>query len=276
MADEKETRSVVITGSSKGIGLGLAKVFLAEGCSVALSSFEPEELKTIHKTLADEYGSDRVIECKCDVSNIDEMQELWDKAKTTFGKIDIWINNAAVVNEFLDLWEVDPKEISTIVNTNVVGLLYGVRTAMKGMLDQGFGALYNFYGFGSNDERKPAGLTTYGATKRSVRYITECLIEETKDLPITVGALMPGTVITDFILKVIRSSPKESHDAMVKGFNIGADTVETVTDFLAKEVLKNTTHGAEINWLTEEKFMARLKDPYYQNRDLFKELNIKL
>jgi short-subunit dehydrogenase len=215
MADEKETRSVVITGSSKGIGLGLAKVFLAEGCSVALSSFEPEELKTIHKTLADEYGSDRVIECKCDVSKIDEMQELWDKAKTAFGKIDIWINNAGVVNEFLDLWEVDPKEISTIVNTNVVGLLYGVRTAMKGMLDQGFGALYNFYGFGSNDERKPAGLTTYGATKRSVRYITECLIEETKDLPITVGALMPGTVITDFILKVIRSSPKEGHDAMV-------------------------------------------------------------
>jgi short-subunit dehydrogenase len=276
MADEKKTRSVVITGSSKGIGLGLAKVFLAEGCSVALSSFEPEELKTIHKTLANEYGSDRVIKCKCDVTKIEEVEALWKTAKDAFGKIDIWINNAGVVNEFLDLWEVNPKEISTIINTNIVGLLYGVRTAMKGMMDQGFGALYNFYGFGSNDERKPAGLTTYGATKRSVRYITECLIEETKDMPITVGALMPGTVITDFILKVIRSSPKEGHDAMVKGFNIGADTVETVTDFLAKEVLKNTTHGAEINWLTEEKFMARLKDPYYQNRDLFKELNIKL
>ena len=92
MANEKEARSVVITGSSKGIGLGLAKVFLTEGCSVALSSFEPKELKAIHKTLADKYGEDKVIQYKCDVTNIDEMQGLWDTAKTAFGKIDIWIH----------------------------------------------------------------------------------------------------------------------------------------------------------------------------------------
>ena len=107
MADKKETRSVVITGSSKGIGLGLAKVFLAEGCFVALSSFEPEELKAIHKTLADEYGEDKVVQCKCDVTKIEEVETLWKTAKDAFGKVDIWINNAGVVNEFLDLWEVD-------------------------------------------------------------------------------------------------------------------------------------------------------------------------
>ncbi len=276
MANENDNalKSVVITGSSKGIGLGLAKVFLAEGCAVALSSFDNKELMTVHEGLAEQYGSDKVTAYKCDVTKIDEVEGLWKAAADAFGKVDIWINNAGVTNAFLDLWEVDPQEITTIINTNIVGVLYGVRVAMRGMQAQGSGALYNFYGFGSNNERKPSGLTTYGATKRSVRYITECLIEETKDSPILVGALMPGTVITDFILKVMKSAPKgQDYDQMVKGFNIGADTVETVTDFLAKEVLKNTTHGAEINWLTEEKFMARLKDPYYQNRDLFSEMD---
>ncbi len=269
-------KSVAITGSSKGIGLGLAKVFLAEGCQVALSSFARDEVIAAHKELAARYGEDRVIWNECDVTNIEQVEGLWKATKDAFGKVDIWINNAGIVNDIHPLWDVDPEEVRRVVNTNVVGTLYGIRAAMHGMTEQGHGAIYNFYGFGAGDEKKPAGLTCYGSTKRSIRYINECLVEETKDSPIQVGALMPGTVITDFILKVLRSTPKEEYDQMVKGFNIGADTVEDVTDYLAKEVLKNKEHGAEINWLTQEQFMKRLNDPYYQNRDIFSGIKDKL
>ncbi|MFC1670466.1 SDR family NAD(P)-dependent oxidoreductase [Spirochaetota bacterium] len=267
-------KSVVITGSSKGIGLGLAKEFLKAGCSVALSSFEKEDLEAVYNTLAKEYGDDKVAQYKCDVTKIDEVEGLWKEAKDKFGTVDIWINNAGVTNAFLDLWEVDPAEVSTIVNTNLVGTFYGVRVAMHGMMEQGSGAIYNFYGFGAGDERKPAGLTTYGTTKRAIRYMTECLIEETKESPIQVGSLMPGTVITDFLYKVLRSTPKEGRDEMVRGFNMFGDTVETVTEFLAKEVLANTEHGAEISWMTPEKAQARMKDPFYQKRDLFSTLDL--
>ena len=269
-------KSVVITGSSKGIGWGLANVFLAEGCQVVISSFAREEVIAAHKAFAEKYGEDKVIWNECDVTKIEQVEQLWQDAVKAFGKVDIWINNAGIVNDIHPLWDVEPEEVSRVVNTNVVGTLYGVRVAMHGLMKQGHGALYNFYGFGSGDQKKPAGLTCYGSTKRAVRYITECLIEETKDSPILVGALMPGTVITDFIFKVLRSTHKEEYDQMVKGFNIGADSVEDVTDFLAKEVLKNTEHGAEINWLTEEKFMERLKDPYYQKRDIFSDIKDKL
>ncbi len=274
MAHDKDVKSVVITGSSKGLGLALAKVFLAEGCAVMLSSFEQSDLAAVHATLAAQYGEDKVAQYKCDVTKFDEVQGLWNAAMEKFGKVDIWINNAGITNAFLDIWEVEPAEMSAIINTNIIGTLYGIRTAMHGMLEQGGGAIYNLYGFGSHDERKPAGLTTYGCTKRSIRYLTECLVEETKDTPILVGALMPGTIITDFIIKILKSSPKEDYEQMVKGFNISADTPETVADFLAKEVLKNKTNGAEITWMTAEKFKQRMADPFYLKRDLFSDLDI--
>ena len=268
--------SIVITGRSKGIGWGLANVFLAEGCQVTISSFAREEVIAAHKAFAEQYGEDRVIWNECDVTKIAQVEALWEDAVKAFGKVDIWINNAGIVNDIHQLWDVEPEEVARVVNTNVVGTLYGVRVAMRGLMEQGHGTLYNFYGFGSQDEKKPAGLTCYGSTKRAVRYITECLMEETKDGPVKVGALMPGTVITDFIFKVLRSTPKEEYDQMVKGFNIGADTIEDVTEFLAKEVLKNDEHGTVINWLTQEQFMARLEDPYYQNRDIFSDIKDKL
>ena len=275
MAQEKDSKSVVITGSSKGLGLAMAKVFLAEGCAVAVSSFEKQETEAAAKELAAQYGSDKVIAYACDVTKYDEVEGLWKAAQDAFGKVDIWINNAGICSEFLDIWEVEPAETSAIINTNIVGTLYGIRVAMNGMQKQGGGAIYNLYGFGSHDERKPAGFTTYGCTKRAIRYLTECMAEETKDSPIIVGGLMPGTIITDFIFKILKSSPKEDHDQMVRGFNISADTPETVADFLVPEVLKNTTNGAEIAWMTAEKFQQRMKDPYYLNRDLFADLDLK-
>ncbi len=53
-----------------------------------------------------------------------------------------------------------------------------------------------------------------------------------------------------------------------------ADTVETVSEFLVEEILKNNKNGAGINWMTEEKFKARMQDPYYQKRDLFSDLKL--
>jgi NAD(P)-dependent dehydrogenase (short-subunit alcohol dehydrogenase family) len=275
MTQKKNIKSVVITGSSKGLGLALAKVFLREGCVVAVSSFEKQETEAAAKELAAQYGSDKVIACACDVTKYDEVEGLWNAAVDAFGRVDIWISNAGICSEFLDIWEVEPDETSAIINTNIVGTLYGIRVAMNGMLKQGGGAIYNLYGFGSHDERKPAGFTTYGCTKRAIRYLTECMAEETKDSPIIVGGLMPGTIITDFIFKILKSSPKEDHDQMVRGFNISADTPETVADFLVPEVLRNTTNGAEITWMTAEKFQQRMKDPYYLNRNLFAGLDLR-
>jgi len=267
-------KSIVITGSSKGIGLGMALEFLKNGCTVMVSSRKQADVDTAVKGFSAQFGAEKVMGLTCDVTDITQMQALWDAAAAKFGKVDIWINNAGAVNTTLPVWEVDPNEIKTVINTNIVGHLYGVRVAMQGMLKQNFGQIYNFYGFGSGDEKKPVGLGVYGTTKRAIRYLTELLIEEVKDTPIQIGSLMPGTVITELMIKTISTMPIQERTMLKKNFNIVGDTVETVALFLVEEILKNNKNGAIINWMTEEKFKARLKDPYYQTRDLFSELKL--
>ncbi len=267
-------KSVVITGSSKGIGLGMCREFLKRGCSVLISSRKKDDVDAAVKNFSAQFGPDKVIGITCDVTDIIQVQALWDAAAEKFGIVDIWVNNAGATNTTLPLWEVDPQEIKTVINTNIVGHLFGVKVAMKGMLKQGFGQIYNFYGFGSNDDKKPAGMGVYGTTKRAIRYITELLIEEVKDMPIQVGSLMPGTVITELMIKAIATMPAQEREMLKKGFNIVGDSVETVSLFLVDEILKNNKNGAVINWMPEEKFKARMQDPYYQNRDLFSELKL--
>ena len=266
--------TVVITGSSKGIGKGMAREFLQRGCNVVISARTQSTVDATVGELAAQFDADRVVGTTRDVTDIDQVQALWDLAVRTFGAVSHWINNAGMISDNRRFWEVEPDEMKTVILSNIIGHMYGVRVAMHGMEQQGSGAIYNFYGFGCNDEKQPAGMVTYGITKRAIRYMTECLIEETKDSPILIGSLMPGTVITDLMLKTIRTMPAGQREQLKKSFNIVADTVETVAPYLVEEILKNTTHGAEINWMPMEKFQARLKDPFYQSRDLFSEIDV--
>ncbi len=271
-------KTIVITGSSTGIGLGLAKQFLKKECAVVLSSFAKQELDAAADQVASEFGRDNILAYPCDVTRLDELQGLWDAAVKKFGKVDVWINNAGISNSISPTFKVSPKELSAVVNTNIVGTMYGVRVAMDGMTAQGNGAIFNFYGHGSWDEMAPPGLTVYGTTKRAVRYYTEALIGETKDSPVLVGWMMPGLVMTDFVVKVVQSVPEgPPREQVKKMISVVADTVDTVTPWLAEEALKNVangTHGAEINYMPPEKLEARKKDPFYLKRDLFEGMDI--
>lgn len=263
-------KSVVITGSTKGIGLGLAREFLKRKCFVVLSGRNKDKLEQEVKYLGKEFGEDKIIGQICDVININQMQALWDTGKQKFGKVDIWINNAGITNTSKLLWELDTAEISPVINTNITGLIYGSHVALKGMTEQGSGQIYNMEGFGSDDMVLP-GMTVYGTTKRAVRYFTESLIEETKDTPVQIGTLSPGIVVTDFMLDNLKKMPKEKLEETKAIFNILADKVETITPFLVENILKNDKSGTRISWLTKEKTDSRFKNESYLTRDLISE-----
>lgn len=269
-------KSVVITGSTKGIGLGMAEEFLKHGHAVTLSSRSTKVVAEEAQRLGRSHGDDKILGHPCDVSDISQVQSLWDAAHRRFGKIDVWINNAGLTNSVRKAWELDPAEIQAVINTNLLGLMYGCQIAVQGMLKQGFGQIYNFLGHGSTDELRPGGLTLYGTTKRAVRYFTEALIEETRGTPVQIGFLNPGTVITDLIVKVMKSMPEAERQQLIKSFNIVADTVETVAPFLVEGILNNKETGAKIEWMTIEKFKQRQTIEYYQKRDLFKDFEKQL
>ena len=266
-------KNVIITGSSKGIGLGLATEFLKHGCNVMLSSYAPAELDQVHADLQQTYGVERVSARACDVTRLDEVQALWDATQHAFGTVDIWMNNAGIANTTRPYWELDPAEIPRVVSTNLVGVMYGSQVALKGMLDQGMGQIYNSEGFGS-DDMFVKGLCVYGASKRGLRYFTEALAEEVKESPVVVGTISPGIVLTDFLIDDMRKMDPELLETTKTVYNCLADTVDVVTEFLVAEVLANTENGRRIQWLTDEKAASRFEDPAYYERDLFSQFGL--
>ncbi len=263
-------KRVVITGSSRGIGRGLAREFLRGGHRVVVSGSGAQSTERAVAALGEEFGPDRVAGVPCDVTDADQVQVLWYQAFAILGGIDIWINNAGVTAPAKPFWEVDLGSIQQAVDINLRGTLNGCHVAMRGMRTQGGGHIYNMEGFGS-DDRKQRGLATYGSTKRAVRYLNQALAKEAKDGPVKVCALSPGIVITDFILGQARHSESAERWEQSKGiFNIIGDRVETVTPWLVEQMLREPANGKLIAWMTGPKLLYRfLASRIGKGRDLF-------
>jgi NAD(P)-dependent dehydrogenase (short-subunit alcohol dehydrogenase family) len=258
---------VVITGSTRGIGHGMADAFLARGFSVTISGRTAAAVEAAVSALASRHDTGRILGQACDVREFDQVQALWDSAVQHFGRVDIWINNAGVAHGQTDFWDHTPAKIRSVVETNVVGAMYGAKVALKGMLDQGFGSFYNMEGLGS-DGRQVEGLSLYGATKYGLAYLTDALIEETKGTDLVVGALQPGMVATDLLTGQYEGRPEEWERAR-KVFDLLADRVETVAPWMVDKVLGNTKTGARFKWLTPWRLAGRFLSAPFRKRDVF-------
>ena len=266
-------KTIVITGSSKGIGFGLAENFLKLGHQVVLNGRGEDSLDRAIMTLADNHPRQRIAGITGDMGIYNQVIDLWDFAVERFKDVDIWINNAGTAQAQAAFWELEPELIEDLVQTNIIGAMYGARVALAGFQNQGWGAFYNMEGLGS-DGRRVEGLTLYGTSKRALNYLTNSLAAEVKDTEIIVGAISPGMVLTDLILKRYRGRPWEEWESARRIFNILADHVETVTPYLAERVLKNSKNGARIQWLTPKKVFWRFLTAGFSKRDLFKDLDL--
>lgn len=264
-----ENKVVVITGSTRGIGYGLADAFLAKGCSVTVSGRGGEAVEKTVTRLRSRHEAGRVFGCPCDVSRPEQVRVLWDESIRQFGRVDIWVNNAGWSGDEGMVWERPGEEVAAIAETNILGTVYGAQAAMRGMLTQGFGAIYNMEGMGS-DGRKHAGLTMYGTSKYAIHYFSESLALEAKGTPVIVGSLRPGMVVTDMIVDRYKNRPEEWERAK-KIFNIIADSVENVSPWLVERMLTNRKNGAVLSYSSGLKLLWRFATSRFFRRDLFSQ-----
>ncbi|MBN8581147.1 MAG: SDR family oxidoreductase [Anaerolineae bacterium] len=259
------SKVIVITGSTKGIGYGLAEEFLKLGQRVVVSGRKQDALDQAVAKLSVAY-TDKVVGCLCDVSKLEDHERLFAFAKEKFGRVDYWINNAGVAHQQRNLWELSNEVVETVVKSNVLGSLYGTRTAYNGMMAQGGGWIYNFEGFGSNGNVRE-GITLYGMTKAAIAFMGKSLAVELKDSPVKTGLIQPGMVITDMVTGQY-SDPQEF--AKVKPiFNIIASRLEDVVPVLAEKILTNETNGARIDFLPRWKLMMRFFTAPFVKRNVF-------
>lgn len=263
-------RHVVITGSTRGIGYGMADALLARGQRVTICGRKNENVQDAAQELLQKYPQGEVFGCAADVTDYEQLADLWNQAHAHFGVVDIWINNAGLGNPQLDFYQHPPERIATLVQTNLLGTMYGSKVAIEGMLKQGHGFIYNMEGLGSNG-RRVDGLTLYGTTKYGMRYLNGGLIKEMKDTPVKVGSISPGMVVTDLLVGQYQERPAEEWTSVKRVFNILADKTETVTPWLVDKILANEKHGAHINWLTGFKAALRFMKAPFVKRDLFGE-----
>lgn len=259
------SKVIVITGSTKGIGYGLAEEFLKRGCSVVVSGRNQTALDNAVAALSAKYKN--VAGCLCDVTRFEDHEQLFAFAQAKFGRVDVWVNNAGISLPRYMLWEQPKDNHDTIVAANLMGVIYGSQVAIKGMLTQGGGHVFNMEGHGSNGRIIP-GMTVYGATKSGLTYFTKSLAAETQDTTVKVCLLSPGIVDTDLLMVDYQDAP-EKFQAVKRNLNILADKVETVTPFLVTEMLKEPKNGAKIAWLTPGKVIFRFATARFIKRNIF-------
>jgi len=239
--------NVVITGSTRGIGLGLAREYLRRGHSVMISGRSQQACEKTAADLRAEFTGSRVDAQACDVMDFDSVGALWDAAFTAFGRVDHWVNNAGRNNPKAQLDKIDWAETEATIDTNLLGVIRGSIVAYRGMLRQGSGWIFNMEGFGSEGmiglEQVPYGVSKYG-----VRYVTKALIKTAADTRVCIGYLSPGIVTTE--MAVPQADRRDDFfDRNRKVLNILADHVETVTPWLVERMLRARKNGTAIRWM---------------------------
>ena len=271
-----DRKRIVITGSTRGIGKGLAAEFLRRGHRVVVSGRSQASVdRALVQLQTDLTPGERLLGVPCRVDAYEEVQNLWAKAAAAYGGVDVWINNAGISNTRAMIGELDPKEIETVNRSNLLGTMFGAKVALEGMSRQASGGhIYNFEGLGSNGRAMP-GLSLYGATKYAITYFTKCLIKETRGTAVKVGYLSPGIVLTHLSMEGSENMPAERLEYTKRIFNILADRVETVTPWLVEKVLADDKHGSRIAWLTPRKAAWRFATSRFKKRDLFADFELE-
>lgn len=258
---------VVVTGGVRGIGLGLAREFLARGAQVVVCG---RSQGSVDQGLAALGGGDRVSGIPTDVTERASVQALWDHAVATFGRVDVWVNNAGISAPKRAIVDLEQSIVEDVLKVNLVGTHNACAVAAKGMGAQASGGfVWNMEGFGS-DGRVQDGIGVYGTSKYGLRYLTKALVKEHKESKVKFGFLSPGIVVTDLLVGDYDGDP-EGFEKAKKIFNILGDKVETVTPHLVEGILSASKNGERVEWLTNAKVMKRFLTAGFTKRDLFAE-----
>ncbi len=228
---------VVITGSTRGIGRAIAEACAEEGARVVICSRDGGAVRQATEDLAQR--GFQVSGQTVDVSVPSDLEGLLQHGLETWGRVDVWINNAGLSGGYRHLDEMSLEEIEAIVDVNLTGTLMACRIVIPHFIEQGGGIVVNISGKGGRGDASPF-MVTYSATKAAVTSLTKSLAQEYKDQPISIHSVVPGMVATDFYAEVKTgeglSATTESLPYVLKALGVPLEEVgRFVADVAAQE-----------------------------------------
>ena len=231
-------RSVIITGASRGLGLGMAQLLAKAGYrAIAVARSESEALVAAQAAAA-EQGAGEIVFRPMDLSKVEAIGEFVRGLRSEFGAPWGLVNNAGLGTDGL-LANMHLTQIEALVRLNTVSPIVMTKFAVRAMMAAGEGRVINVSSIIATTGY--SGLSVYGATKASLVGFTRSLAREVGKLGVTVNAVAPGFVETEMTQALGESGREKIAGRSALGRLVEIDDIAAMVEFLLSDGARNIT-----------------------------------
>lgn len=198
-------KSAIVTGSTSGIGLDVARALAAEGADIVLNGFgDASEIEALRAELEAAHGV-RVAYDASDMSKPTEIAAMVARTEESFGRVDILVNNAGI-QHVAPIEDFPNEKFEAVVSINMMSNWYAIKAALPGMKERGWGRIINVcsaHGLVASPYK-----SAYVMAKHGVMGLTKSIALEVAEAGITVNAINPGYVLTPLVENQIEDQAK--------------------------------------------------------------------
>lgn len=240
-------KKVLVTGSTAGLGKGIAEAFAKEGSKVIINSRSKDKVNSVVIELQEKYKDAVITGIAADLCKAEDANLLYEEA-TKDGKLDILVNNVGV-SPFVPFQDITDEQWFDIFNSNVMSMVRLCRRALPDMLKANSGKIINI---SSEAGYRPNGdLVHYSTTKSAILGLSRAMAELTKGTRVTVNSVLPVTTWTPGVEKYLQSLADRDgvtlEAAKINYFKTGNDSPSLLQRFLTVEEVANTVLFAAYN-----------------------------